>query len=235
MSASSVLSALNMNSILPEKLKKAKIEVLGSNGKKTDEIEVLFNPSQYMLSDSAAYAEQGAPGKDSPLLNYRGGRASVLSMELFFDTSAVLTTSVVTSKKEEDVSKEVKKFINLVYIEGSVHAPPKVRFVWGSLSFYGVVVKIDSTFTKFTKEGMPIQARLRVAFKAAPEADEKRRSPFESPDRTKHRTVREDFTIWDIAKNEYGDVSKWKVIAQANGIANPLDIPPGMVLRVPAL
>lgn len=233
--AFSVFSALNMNSVLPEKLKKAKIEVLGSSGRKTDEVEVLFNPSQYMLTDSANYAEQDATWKDSPFLNYKGGRASTLSMELFFDTSAVLTTSLFTSTKAEDVSRQVKKFTELVYIKGSLHAPPKVKFVWGSLSFLGVVEKIESTYTKFTEEGMPIQAKLKVSFKAVPDKNQKRKSPFESPDRTKCRTVREDFTIWNIAENEYGDASKWKVIARANGISNPLNIPPGTVLKVPAL
>lgn len=230
------LSALNMNSILPEKLKKAKIVVLGENDVKTGEVEVLFNPSQYMLTDSAEYKEQGpASWRDSPLLTYNGGRASTLSMELFFDTSAVLTTTLLTSTKSKDVSKEVKKFTELVYIKGNLHAPPKVKFVWGSLSFYGVITKIDSTYTKFTEEGMPVQAKLKVEFKAVPGKNQKRKAPFESPDRTKHRTVREDYSIWDIARNEYGDTSKWKVIARANEIANPLDIPPGTVLRVPAL
>lgn len=234
--ASSAIGALNMNSVLLEKLKKAKIEVLGENDRKTDEVEVLFNPSQYMLTDSADYKEQGPTSwKDSPILTYNGGRASTLSMELFFDTGAVLTTSLFTSKKARDVSKEVKKFTELVYIQGSLHAPPKVRFVWGSLSFYGVVTKIDSTYTMFTEEGMPVQAKVKVEFKSMPNKNQKRRSPFESPDRTKHRTVREDFTIWDMAKNEYGDVSKWKIIAEANKIADPLDILPGTVLQIPAL
>lgn len=230
-----VLGAVNVNSALPELLKKAKIEVLGSNGRKTDEVEVLFNPSQYMLTDTAVYTEQETTWKDSPIINYKGGRASTLSMELFFDTGPVLTTTLITSKKPKDVSKVVKQFTDLVYIKGSQHAPPRVKFVWGSLSFFGVIARIDSTYTKFTEDGMPIQARLKVQFLAAPEKNQKRRSPFESPDRTKCRTVREDYTIWDIAKNEYGDASKWKIIARANDIANPLNIPPGTVLEVPAL
>lgn len=220
---------------MPEKLKKAKIEVLGSNGKKTEEVEVLFNPSQYVLTDAANYLEKESPSKDSPFLNYRGGKPSTLSMDLFFDTSPVLSTSLTASKKAEDVSKRVKQFTDLVYIKGNQHAPPKVKFVWGSLSFYGVVVKVDSTYTKFTEDGMPIQARLKVSFKSVPDKNQKRKSPFESPDRTKCRTVREDYTIWDIAQNEYGDVSKWKIIANANQISNPLDIPPGTVLKIPAL
>lgn len=235
MAIPSVLGALSMNSILPEKLKKAKIEVLGSRGNKEKEIEVLFNPSQYMLTDSAEYSEQINSWRDSPLLSYSGGKASTLSMELFFDTGPVLTTSIITSQKATDVSKKVKQFIDLVYIKGDLHEPPQVKFVWGSLSFKGVITEIKSTYTKFTESGMPIQAKIKVTFKAATDKNQKRKSPFESPDRTKCRMVRADFTIWDIAQKEYGDVSKWKVIAKANGIANPLDIPPGTVLKVPAL
>lgn len=233
--AGDVLNAVNIGSAFPEILKKAKIEVLGSNGRKTDEVEVLFNPSQYMLTDSAVYTEQETTWKDSPIINYKGGRASTLNMELFFDTGPALTTTLITSKNPKDVSKIVKKFTELVYIKGSQHAPPKVKFVWGSLSFFGVITKIDSTYTKFMIDGMPVQARLKVQFMAAPEKNQKRRSPFESPDRTKCRMVSEDYTIWDIAKNEYGDVSKWKIIARANNITNPLNIPPGTVLEVPAL
>ena len=229
------LSALSINSLLPEKLKKAKVQVLGSSGRKEKEIEVLFNPSQYVLTDSAAYAEQSSTWKDSPFLNYKGGRASTLNMELFFDTSSVLTTTVITSEKATDVSKKVREFTELVYIKGDQHAPPRVKFIWGSLSFYGVVLHLRSTYTKFTEAGMPVQAKVQVSFKAVADENDKRKSPFESPDRTKCRTIREDLSIWDIARNEYGDVTKWKVIAQANQIANPLNIPPGTVLRVPAL
>lgn len=235
MAVSSILNALNLNSVLPDKLKKAKIEVLDSSGKKEKEIEVLFNPSQYMLSDSAVYVEQDATWRDSPLMNYKGGKASSLKMELFFDTGPVLTANVISSQKATDVSKKVKQFTELVYIKGNLHAPPKVKFVWGSLSFTGVVTEIKSTYTKFMESGMPIQAKVEVEFLSVTDKKQKRKSPFESPDRTKCRMVREDLSIWDIAQNEYGDASKWKIIAKANGISNPLDIPPGTMLKVPAL
>ena len=229
------LSALNLGSILPEKLKKAKIEVLDKNFNVTDEIEVLFNPAQYVITDSAKYREKGNTQTDSPVVSYHGGRSADLSMDLFFDTGPTLTTTIITSAKATDVSEKVKKFTKLVYIEGKHHAPPKVKFVWGSLSFLGVVTKIQSTYTKFTEAGKPIQARVHVDFKSTPDKNHKRKEPFESPDRTKCRIVREDWSIWDIAYSEYGDPSKWKVIAEANGISNPLSITPGTMLKIPAL
>lgn len=236
MPALGALSALSINSILPEDLKKAKIEVLDNNGKKTNEIEVLFNPSQYTLSESAGYNVTPVPTSDVPHVTFGGGNASVLNMELFFDTSPVLTTSILTNSKAEDVSKKVKDFESLVYIKGDLHSPPVVKFIWGSLSFKGVVTDIKSTYTKFMESGMPVQARVEISMTSFYSASEtKRKSPFESPDRTKCRMIRDDCSIWDIARNEYGDASKWKVIAKANNIANPMEIPSGTILEVPAL
>lgn len=229
------LDALNFNSMIPEKLHKAKIQVLNSRGAVKDSIEVLFNPAQYEIVDSANYTPQRNSWRDNPLLSYAGGISATLNMDLFFDTGPVLTSSVITGSKATDVSKKVRKFADLVYINGKEHAPPRVKFVWGSLSFLGVITQVKSSYTKFTESGMPIQARVHISFCSAPEENAKRKSPFESPDRTKCRVVREDYSIWDIARNEYGDVSKWKIIARANGISNPLDIPPGTMLKVPAL
>ena len=230
------LSNMQFSSQLPD-IKKAKIEILDLEGNKIDEdIEVLFNPSQYTLSESASYGKSGGRRGRASSMSYNGGGATMLSMELFFDTSPVLSASGKENKSATDVSEKVKKFEELVYIRGELHAPPMVRFVWGSLSFKGVVTEIKSTFTKFMENGMPVQAKVSLSLTAYhKQKDEKRKSPFESPDRTKCRMIREDYSIWDMAQNEYGDISKWKVIARANNISNPLEILPGTIVKIPAL
>lgn len=226
------LSNMQFGNQMPD-IKKAKIEILDLNGDKIDEdIEVLFNPSQYTLSESAEYTRRNRGSS----VSYNGQSETMLNMELFFDTGPVLTASGKDNKSATDVSDKVKKIEELVYVKGKLHAPPMVRFVWGSLSFKGVVTEVTSTFTKFTESGMPIQARVSLSITAYhKQRDESRKSPFESPDRTKCRMVREDYSIWDMAKNEYGDISKWKVIARANNISNPLEIPPGTIVKIPAL
>lgn len=226
---------LSLNSQLPE-IKKAKLEILDKDGNKiSDDIEVLFNPAQYTLTESTEYSI--SPRKaDAPIVMYSGGKAPTLNMELFFDTGSVLTASGTGSSEATDVSKKLKEFENLIYINGELHSPPIVRFVWGSLSFKGVVTELKSTFTKFTENGMPIQAKVSITFLAHFRLqDLKRKSPFESPDRTKCRTVRDDYSIFDMAKSEYGDMSKWKIIARANNISNPLEVPSGTIIKIPAL
>lgn len=216
------------------KLKKAKIIVI-EGIKKGQEMEVMFNPSQYTISDKAKYKEAPAAWADNPFLNYKGGQASTLEMELYFDTGEVKIYGEKGVKKATAVSRVVKNFTDLVYIDSDVHAPPIVKFIWGSLSFRGVVTSVKSTYTRFTEAGMPVQAKVNVSFTSAPEKDAKRKSPFQSPDRTKCQMVREDSSIWDIARKEYGDMSKWKLIARANEIADPLGIPPGTMLKIPVL
>ena len=230
------LAQMQFDSGLPD-IKKAKIEILDLNGNKIGEdIEVLFNPAQYTLNDTTEYSERNEVGTNASAPMYKGGRASTLDMELFFDTGPVMNASGKNNKTATDVTEKVKKFQELVNIKGEIHSPPIVKFIWGPLSFKGVVTHLNSTFTKFTESGMPIQARLSLSLISySAQEDEKRKSPFESPDRTKCRTIREDYSIWDMAKSEYGDVAKWKVIARANDISNPLEVVPGTIVKIPAL
>lgn len=218
-------------------IKKAKIEILDSDGKTAGkDIEVLFNPAEYTLTESSSYSSNSGPSSDAPTVMYAGGKAATLSMELFFDTSAVPAVSGKGGTDATDVSKKIQEFAKLVYIKGELHSPPIVRFIWGSLSFKGVVTELRSTYKKFTKSGMPIQAKVSISIMSYSEQnEEKQKSPPESPDRTKCRTVREDYSIWDMAKSEYRDISKWKVIARANNISNPLEVPPGTIVKIPAL
>lgn len=231
-------------------LTKAKLIIEKEIG--SDTIDVLFNPTEYQLSDSATYSEKKIPGLDGPIIQYVSGDATELTVSLFLDTyvpeggSSSLTsmvTSAVTSMigfgsstETTDVSVITRKIAEATSIDGSLHRPPQVTFQWGSLNFKGVVTKVTHTYTMFTDSGMPVRAKVNLTFKSliSPK-DSKRKSPFESPDRTKYRTIKEGIQLWDLAAAEYGDPDMWKVIAQANGLMNPLDIKPGQIIKLPAI
>ena len=51
--------------------------------------------------------------------------------------------------------------------------------------------------------------------------------------KTKVRIMKENERLDIIAGQEYGDANLWWVIAAASGIAWPLQVPPGIVLRIP--
>lgn len=218
-------------------LTKAKLEIEKEVGKTV--IEVLFNPSEYQLTDGANYSEKKVPGMDGPIIQYVSGNATELSLNLFLDTYVAKSTSMIpigSSGSSSDVSYITKQIADATSIDGSLHRPPKVTFKWGSLNFQGVVTRFNHTYTMFTESGMPVRAKVSLTFKAliSPK-DTSRKSPFESPDRTKYRTIRQGVGLWDIANMEYGDPDMWKVIARENGILNPLDVRPGQIVKLPAL
>ena len=219
-------------------LTKAKLEIEKEVGMSI--VEVLFNPSEYQLTDGASYSEKKIPGLDGPILQYISGDATELSLNLFLDTyvppAASSLISFGTPKQSTDVSNITKQIADATSIDGSMHRPPKVTFKWGSLNFEGVVTKMNHTYTMFTESGMPVRAKVSLTFKSLISLkDTKRKSPFESPDRTKYRTLRQGMGLWDIANMEYGDPDMWKVIARENGILNPLEVRPGQVVKLPAL
>lgn len=88
----------------------------------------------------------------------------------------------------------------------------------------------------FLADGTPVRAHVDITFKSLLDADTaKRQEPFESPDRTKVRIIHEKEQLWNYAWQEYGDVEKWRTIAAANHIMNPLEIEAGMEITLPAL
>lgn len=222
-------------------LTKAKLIIEKESGSNT--IDVLFNPSEYQLTDGASYSEKKIPGLDGPVIQYISGDATELSVSLFLDTYVPNTPSLLPvsipglgGDNSSDVSKITKEIAETTSIDGSLHRPPKVKFQWGSLNFEGIVTKVSHTYTMFTESGMPVRAKVNLTFKSLISlSDQRRKSPFESPDRTKYRTVREGIQLWDLAYAEYGDPDMWKVIAKANGIMNPLDIKAGQVVKLPAV
>ncbi|GFI29953.1 hypothetical protein IMSAGC013_01340 [Lachnospiraceae bacterium] len=220
-------------------LTKAKLEIEKEIG--VSIIDVLFNPSEYQLTDSANYSEKKVPGLDGPVIQYISGEATELSLNLFLDTYVPKKPPSLFSfggsgDGSTDVSNITKRIADATSIDGSLHRPPKVTFKWGSLNFKGVVTKFSHTYTMFTENGMPVRAKVSLTFKSLMSPKDKRReSPFESPDRTKYRTIRQGIGLWDIAGMEYGDPDLWKVIARENGILNPLDVRPGQVVKLPAL
>lgn len=221
-------------------LTKAKLVIEKESGSKT--IDVLFNPSEYQLTDGASYSEKRVPGLDGPIVQYISGDATELSVSLFLDTYVPGGSSLLSAvpgmggNSSTDVSAITKDIADATSIVGSLHRPPKVTFKWGSLNFEGVITKVSHTYTMFTESGMPVRAKVNLTFKSLiSPGDSKRKSPFESPDRTKYRTITEGTQLWSLAYAEYGDPEMWKLIAKENGIMNPLDIRPGQVVRLPAV
>lgn len=206
-------------------LEKATI-VVEIKGSETKRIKVLFNPNEYNIDSSNKFSWKSIPGLSQPIPKFVSGEASTLSMELFFDTT----------ESDEDVRIHTQEIVGLLDIEKDLHAPPLCTFMWGSLSFKGLVEKVGQRYTMFNQSGIPIRATLNVTFKAAQTMKQQlQRIPRQSADRTKQRTVKQGEKLWQIAAEEYEDPALWRAIAKANDLKNPSQLEAGTLLKIPRL
>jgi nucleoid-associated protein YgaU len=189
-------------------------------------IPVMFNPPEYQLQVTNQFAEVGIPGLGSSLLQFVKGSAQTLTMELFFDTT----------DEGVDVRVFTALILNLTSLNSETHAPPRLLFVWGSLVFPCVLESVTQKFDYFNALGMPLRARLSVSLKGNDTLQDLLGGiQLLSADRTKQWLFKEGDTLQKIAAQEYGDPRQWRPIATANNIDNPLTIPTGRSLKIPAL
>jgi hypothetical protein len=189
-------------------------------------IPVLFYPTQYSLDQGNQIAEIGIPGLSAPILQYVRGNTLTLTMELFFDTY----------EQQVDVRKYTNKIYGLLGIKSNTHVPPRCTISWGHFNFTCVLERVGGRFTLFLADGTPVRATLSVTFKEVVDVEvEVRSTPTESADHTKTRAVLRGDTLSNIAAAEYGDPTKWRPIAETNGIDNPRVLAPGRVLVIPPL
>jgi len=211
-------------------LEKATIDVLGG-AHDGNRIRVLFNPNEYSIERSNTYKATAILGLSGPLFHFINGEADQLSMELFLDD--------YTDPDDVDgksVKERIDEMAALLEIDRDLHAPPPVRFVWGSLSFKAIIEKLSRKVTLFRPDGTPARATLSVSFKEYKTLPELiREVPLQSADKSKRRQIVGMDSVWALAAREYGDAALWKVIAERNDLDDPREIEPGDWLTVPPL
>jgi hypothetical protein len=195
-----------------------------------DSTKALFNPKEYTITKQSTWVNYEQFGRDMPEVHFTTGSRRELSMELFFDT--------YDTKKS--VKEYVKKIESLMYINVELHRPPIVVVTWGkeALNFKCVLEQMEQRYTMFLNDGTPVRAVLNVLFKEIdPEQNGSLTSEGEkqSPDHTKVRVFKNGDSLQSIAFNEFGDSSKWKLIAQTNDIDDPLNVEVGKSLYIPVL
>lgn len=239
-------------------LKKLKIEYeTGQKGpNRYAKLEALFNPNEINIARTVEWEQQRAAGQGPwsglAYQDFRASHPQTLSIELFFDTyeartSASVLGNVVSlikptlpfgNKPDATNVKDLTDQVALLaQVNQELHRPPHCKLSWGKFHiFSGVLTNINTTFTMFMPDGMPVRARVSCNFvEHMSVAFAVRRRELHSADVAKTRTVRRHDTLQSLAAEEYNDATQWRLIAKANGIVNPRALQPGMVLTIPKL
>jgi hypothetical protein len=211
---------------------------------------VMYNPEELKLEQGNVVAEVAIPGLEAPPLQYVRGRSRVLTLELFFDTF----------ESGDDVRVHTAPIVGLLDKQPQTQAPPVLLFSFGRVQLRCVLVDAGQRFTMFLRDGTPVRSTLSVRLQEYADVEVEIRRGFfvGSPtaaavvgagtaataravaasaaalggSETLHTVLRGD-TLSGIAAAYLGDAGRWREIADANRIEDPLSLRPGTPLIIP--
>ena len=221
----------------------AKLTITPEPASKFAPIEVMFNPNTYSIGKSISWtsATGGNAGsqterrKNAPALQFGGGQSRTMTLNLFFDTTEE------TDNTKKDVRNLTNQIVKLTRIVRNLdpQRPPVCVVSWGKetppgsdFPFTGVVTQLTQQFNLFLPDGRPIRANLTVAFTEYldPTKDELQNDPEFTT-----RLVKRGDTLSSIAAEVYRNPTLWRVIAEANRLDDPRQIPVGLRLNIPKI
>ncbi|MBF6471355.1 CIS tube protein [Nocardia gipuzkoensis] len=201
-------------------------------GPRRGQIDFQFNPKELSVTKSAKWNRDAQKGsKKSGVPEFKGADPAKLTLEMFLDAGAEHDTKVVDTVEQlfaccvpTNESHDKKK--------GS---PPWVIFHWGGLTgFTAYVSSVAVKYTLFTPGGLPIRGTATVTIEEIAGDQAKQNPTSGSLTARKVHTVVAGDTLASIAWREYGDPTRWRAVAVANGIDDPMRLRPGAQLLIPA-
>jgi len=224
-----------------------KLKITPQEGpKKGQPIEVPFNPNKYTINKGISWTVPGGKGSEgsadqtnskqnAPPLAFSGGQSRTLSLDLLFDSTEV------TAGPDRDVRNQIKPIVGLSRIIRDLDPPrpPVCEVSWGKkpqlgsdFPFTGVLSKLNEAFNLFASDGTPLRVNLTLEFTEW--LDPKKDALQNDPEFTTRLCKRGD-SLASIAAEVYSDPAQWRVIAEANALDDPRNIPIGLRLNIPKL
>jgi len=207
---------------------------------------VMFNPNELTVEEGNNFAEIGIPGLRTSPIQYVRGKARTLAMELFFDSYELGT----------DVRTFTAPIVALLEKDPTTHAPPILLFSMGRFQFRSVLVEAGHRFTMFKADGTPVRATMTVRLQEFVEVElEIEQGLFlgsptasalvntaagavgggaGSSGAPRTHVVGAGDTLQRLAGAYLGDPGRWREIADANSIVDPLALVPGSALLIPS-
>lgn len=196
-------------------------------------VTCMFNPYEYSISQSNNYEFKFQNGADVPKMEFSGAGSRDLSLSLVFDTY----------EEKKDVSLTTRKLWDLMRpsLEGegdeAKKRPPPVAFIYGNLEFFAVIKSCTQKFTLFLQDGTPVRAEVDISFSQHLDSNEytNRGQNPTSGGGPMERVwqVKAGDRLDLIASQVYEDATMWRMIADRNGLSNPLALRAGQQLRIP--
>ncbi|MCB9741176.1 MAG: LysM peptidoglycan-binding domain-containing protein [Alphaproteobacteria bacterium] len=123
---------------------------------------VQYNPTTLKGNWKPEWTPSTAIGSDVPLLEYARTSPRTLSMDLFFDTSTERALCSVRSRHLLPFEAFVRAEVLPQEGPNQKRRPHRLLFAWADQAFKGVVSSMETTTLMFSREGLPLRARVSV-------------------------------------------------------------------------
>jgi len=221
----------------PSNFKKAELAIDGG-----ETIKVLFNPTEYTITKTNTWNFKEVQGASLPPAEFGGGNPRELSVSLLLDASLLEASQSV--KSVTDALFKMMEVADGQPAAGTRASPPKVTFRWGAVdTFKAVCTSLTIAYQLFKPNGEPIRADVKLQLKQAEPASTASSSSANQGQNPTTRavaghgvhTVQDGDSLPSIAYRAYGDATRWRAIAEANDVDDPLRLRRGTPLMLPRL
>ena len=222
---------------VPQQFQKAKLNIEGIG-----EVPVLFNPTEYSITKTNTWNFKEVGGSSLPPPEFGGGSPRQISLNLLLDNSVLDDSQSVLS-----ITQKLFKMMEVGDGQpagSSRAAPPYVTFRWGAVdTFKAVCTSLTCAYQLFEPNGDPIRAEVKLDLKQAEAASTASANSANLGTNPTTRStgdagvhlVKDGDSLPSIAYRAYGDATRWRTIAEANEIDDPLRLPRGRSLAIPRL
>ena len=206
-------------------------------------VHVAINPDTITVATTFSYKAVQPSGATGAQQVFDKQKPADMKFELLFDSTGVLAnqkeflSGFKSAGKVKSVFEQIEEFVDVAFsFDGKTHKPKKLKLIWGTLVFKGVVKSWSITYTLFQPDGTPIRAKGSLSISESIEEDLRlAKEDKSSPDLTHVRTVTAGDTLPDMCNTIYGDSSYYINIAEYNKLDNFRVLTPGTKLYFPPL
>ena len=197
-------------------------------------VSCMFNPYEYTISKTNQYESAETKGRNIPRIRFKQGGAQTLTLRLLFDTYGEGTDVLAHTTPLWQMMMIDEDRVNQRTGKGE---PPHCIFRWGRFEFEAVITRMTQKLTLFLQDGTPVRAVVNLSLQQVIDEEEHAaQNPTSGggvapKTRVLYAGSRLDLIAWE----EYGDSTRWRLLAQANNILDPLHLRAGQVIVVPPL
>lgn len=197
------------------------------------EIALQINPSELKFGKGIRYRKDmqlGALGGSSVFDRYE---EQIFAFETVLDATGVLPQDEDV-ENIQDLISELEDRLYLYNSEG--HRPPYVMVVWGEVIFKGQLSKMETQFTMFGADGLPLRAKVALSFSGfMADGEERKRAGKSSPDMSHLVVLQAGETVASVCQRIYGDSLLVDEVARLNGLSGFRKVAAGTELLFPHL